>query len=291
MNQNSTQSKGMPNDWSREEVEAAVADYFDMLAKELSGVPYNKAEHNRLLQKTVKRSRGSIEFKHQNITAVLIELRFANIPGYKPRFNYQELLRVVVEDRLVDEKRLQKLAQEAVEKPVAKLPVVGNILSILVSRPKSKEEVSKLRDEPRSKRKLPPRDYLEEEARNRSLGRAGEELILQFEHERLWRAGKHGLADRIEHVAKTQGDGVGYDILSFEKTGRERLIEVKTTRFGALTPFFASRNEVRVSEAHDDEYQLYRLFQFEKGPQLFVLAGGLRQTCALEPTQFVGIPK
>jgi hypothetical protein len=29
------------------------------------------------------------------------------------------------------------------------------------------------------------RNYLEVEARNRSLGRAGEELVLEFEHQRL----------------------------------------------------------------------------------------------------------
>src|ERR1044071_5962183 len=108
----------MPDDWSREEVEATVADYFDMLAKDFSGIPYNKAEHNRALQQTVKRSRGSIEFKHQNITAVLMELGFGNIPGYKPRFNYQDLLRVVVEDRLARAKKLQETAHKAVETPV-----------------------------------------------------------------------------------------------------------------------------------------------------------------------------
>jgi hypothetical protein len=32
---------------SREEVEATVSDYFDMLAKELRGEDFNKAEHNR----------------------------------------------------------------------------------------------------------------------------------------------------------------------------------------------------------------------------------------------------
>jgi hypothetical protein len=59
---------------------------------------------------------------------------------------------------------------------------------------------------------------------------------IRLELERLQRAGKRNLADRIEHVARTQGDHLGYDIQSFEEDGRDRLIEVKTTRFGALTP-------------------------------------------------------
>lgn len=65
----------MPEAWSREEVEAAVADYFNMLGKELLGVPYNKAEHNRNLQRLLQnRPKGSVERKHQNISAILISL-------------------------------------------------------------------------------------------------------------------------------------------------------------------------------------------------------------------------
>jgi len=89
-------------DWSRIEVEAAVADYLDMLALELRGEPFNKANHNRdLLRVLDGRTRGSIERKHQNISAILIELGYPYIDGYKPLRNYQELLREVVEERLL----------------------------------------------------------------------------------------------------------------------------------------------------------------------------------------------
>lgn len=58
-------------DWSREEVEAIVADYLHMLTLELSGQSYNKTEHRRRLQaKLNQRSDGSIEFKHCNIRGV-----------------------------------------------------------------------------------------------------------------------------------------------------------------------------------------------------------------------------
>jgi hypothetical protein len=135
-----------------------------------------------------------------------------------------------------------------------------------------------------------PRNYLEIEARNRSLGLAGEELVFRFERERLRLAGEHNLADQVEHVARTQGDGLGYDIRSFEVDGRDRLIEVKTTRFGALTPFFASRSEVEFSEERRDDYQLYRLFSFRAEPRLFTLAGSLRSSCQLEPFSYSGVP-
>jgi hypothetical protein len=73
--------------------------------------------------------------------------------------------------------------------------------------------------------------------------------------------------------------------------GRERLIEVKTTRFGALTPFFASGNEVEVSEERRDDYQLYRLFGFRAEPRLFTLAGSLKGSCQLQPLIYSAVPE
>lgn len=70
------------DDWSREEVEAIVADYLGMLALELAGSPYNKAEHRRSLAKRLNdRSEGSIEFKHANISAALIQAGLPFISG------------------------------------------------------------------------------------------------------------------------------------------------------------------------------------------------------------------
>lgn len=75
-------------DWSEDEVNAAVAAYFDMLASEARQVPYNKSALNSALrQKLTSRSKSSIELKHQNISAVLQSLELPFIPGYKPRGN------------------------------------------------------------------------------------------------------------------------------------------------------------------------------------------------------------
>jgi hypothetical protein len=72
-------------DWTRDEVEATVADYFAMLDLELRAERYSKADHNRRLQQRIGRSKGSIEFRHQNISAVLINFRQPFIRGYLPR--------------------------------------------------------------------------------------------------------------------------------------------------------------------------------------------------------------
>lgn len=79
--------------WSNKEVELIIADYFKMLTDELAGSSVNKAEHRRcLLPLLNNRSEGSIEFKHQNISAVLINLGQPYIIGYLPRFNFQKML-------------------------------------------------------------------------------------------------------------------------------------------------------------------------------------------------------
>jgi len=142
----------MADDWSRVEVEAAVSDYFDMLAMELRGEAFNKAEHNRNLQKLLNnRPKGSIERKHQNISAIFIALGYPYIDGYKPLGNYQRLLRDVMEERLNGTTSLDQAAAIAVEQPAESLPQISNILSILVDPPKREDDKSRLSDVPRLK--------------------------------------------------------------------------------------------------------------------------------------------
>lgn len=280
----------MSEDWSQQEVEVIVEDYLGMLALELRGQPYNKAERNRDLRMLLPgRSRGSIEFKHANISAVMLELGYPYVDGYKPRGNYQGLLQDVVERRVYAKPELATTVGDLIQQPVIKPMRLDDVLAILVEPPTPAKKREALYDKPRVRRPMTKRNYLEQEARNHSLGRAGEELVLEFEYQRLWRAGQKALAERIEHVSK-KDDGYGFDVLSFETDGRERLVEVKTTRFGALTPFFASKNEVEVSEERSSDYHVYRLFDFSKSPRLFTLAGSMRSTCNLDPVQFRATP-
>jgi hypothetical protein len=63
-----------------------------MLADDVAGRAYNKAEHNRALQEEIGRPRGSIEYKHQNVSAVLKGFGEEWISGNKPAFNFQSSL-------------------------------------------------------------------------------------------------------------------------------------------------------------------------------------------------------
>lgn len=81
-------------DWSEAEIQATVEDYFSMLTYEMRGVDYNKSEHRAVLMGALSnRSKGAVELKHQNISAILNEEGLRFIEGYKPRGNYQKVLR------------------------------------------------------------------------------------------------------------------------------------------------------------------------------------------------------
>jgi len=279
----------MADDWSREEVEATVADYFDMLEQELRGRDYNKSEHRRSLAGLLRgRTDGAIERKHQNISAVLIKLGFVYISGYKPLRNYQQLLLEAVSDRLEGSQSLVDLVRVQVAEP-APVPSVEDILAALVEAPvpdpdRDRYDRTIARERPSGRVGV---DYLAMEAGNRSLGAAGEEFVCRFEIARLAYAGKERLASKVERVSETRGDGLGFDVLSFETSGRERWIEVKTTAYGASTPFYVSRNELAVSRDANGLFHLYRAFNFRRQPRLFAKPGPLDQSFSLEPIQFV----
>ena len=274
------------DNWSRVEMEACVASYLTMLALELNGQRYNKTAYaEALMRKLDDRNRGSVEFKHCNISAVLLDLGYPSISGYKPRFKYQHELVDVVESQLAANPVIDAAAQAAVERPAIEI-AVSESHAVWVTAPKP----SKVRE---AAAEYSPsfspiwRDYLAREARNRSLGRAGELFVLELESRRLHAEGKKALSARVEHVAASQGDGLGYDVLSFESNGRERLIEVKTTAFGELTPFYVSRNEIARSNADADKYRLYRLFDFREKPRVFQLPGSIEAHCKLDPVTYL----
>ena len=77
------------NDWSDGELDAAVTAYLDMLAKEQAGRLYTKADANTSLREgpLKGRTKGSVEYRMQNISAVLEEIGQSWLPGYKPARN------------------------------------------------------------------------------------------------------------------------------------------------------------------------------------------------------------
>ena len=274
----------MADTWNRLEVEAVVATYLAMYELEVLNRPYVKTEYIRSLEGQLdKRSEASIEYKCGNISAALEELGLPFIDGFKPYRNYQQLVLEVVSDRVRERRGLLDLIK-ATAQQAGVVPQVEDILAALGEPPEKPEKPYP--DRGAGSSPPVPLDYVALEAWNQSLGRAGEEFVLRFERARLTRGGQENLADRIEWASIERGDWLGFDIRSYETDGSDRFIEVKTTRYGRRTPFFASRNEVRTSMDLDRSYHLYRAFAFDRGAKLFILPGRLDRSCSLDPLTF-----
>lgn len=272
--------------WNATEVSATVRSYLDMLVQELAGQRYNKSACRQLLFDALggARSHASIEFKYCNISAVLQLLHYPSINGYKRRTNFQKSLMQEVEQQVPRYPQLASIVQAAVTQPAAE-PVAPNFDHVLQDPPRQAHHVSEALAE-YAVRSPVKRDYLAQEARNQSLGLAGELFALAYEQWRLQQQGLPGLAQRVEHVSQTLGDGLGFDIRSFDAQGNEQMIEVKTTRFAKDTPFFVSRNELDVSEQKSAHFHLYRIYEFRQQPKLFTLKGAITAHCQLDPVTY-----
>lgn len=272
------------NGWDWLECEACVADYFEMLNKDLINQPYNKTAHRKLLaEKLNSRSNGSIEFKHQNISAILVEMGFPYIPGYKPRFNYQSQLREVV------------LAHIAANQD--KIDSFASGISY-TERPSYLSDWDNVLDNELPERipvvARPPRKYLARicnypqlEAANRQLGASGEKFVIAFEKHMLNQLGRNDLADEIEWSSNVRGDGLGFDVRSFRVEARtdrveEHFIEVKTTNNGKYQPFYVTPNELDFSRDSSENYSLYRVFELKKRGRIFRLPGAIDQHVSLQ---------
>jgi hypothetical protein len=263
-------------DWTENELDLIIADYFLMLDDESGGIPYNKAQHNRLLQDKIDRSKGSIEFKHQNISAVLHQLGLPTIRGYLPAANYQTAIISAI-DRYLSRNpgalHPERVASGFAERPGLFVETAPALLPVAPRR----EDVERL------VRKFNP---VERDFRNRKLGRDGEELVFQFEREKLERLDRPDLAKKIRWISEEDGDGAGYDILSFDEKGKERFLEVKTTVGSDTTPFYITRNELSFSSERPEAFRLCRVFDFSIRPKMFELAPPLANFVHLSPLSY-----
>lgn len=273
--------------WSADELDAIVADHFAMLAQEVVGAFYVKAHHARDLMARTGRTHRSVEFKHMNISAVLTELGLPTIRGYKPKPNYQAAIFPAIDRYLSSNPHdfhsgafqprwVREVSPSAAALRFAEPPAIfvdDSPPPPGAPRPPRPEGLERL------VRKFDPvaRDF-----RNRSLGKAGEALIIDFERRRLEALDRKDLASKIRWVAQEDGDGAGYDIHSYDRQGNDRLIEVKTTQGARSTPFFVTRNELSLAHERPHHFRLYRLYEVAQAPRLFKLKPPLEETVTLE---------
>src|ERR1035438_489333 len=168
-------------DWQNDELDAIVVGYFVMLDADLAGRYYVKAEHRRTLMAQIDRPKGSVEFKHRNISAALDEIGLPWIPGYKPAMKYQNAIFDSIDRYLTQHPAIFEAVPVV---PPATMPVAA----VFVDAPSLAAQTVPVPDQLRCLvRKFDPveRDY-----RNRFLGKAGESFVLDRSEER--RVGKEG---------------------------------------------------------------------------------------------------
>jgi hypothetical protein len=248
--------------WDDDELDAIVADYFAMLDSEILRRPYVKSRHSAALMARIGRTHRSVEFKHQNVSAVLDELGLPWIRGYQPKRNYQGAIFDAID-------RYLSTHPAALNPPAPADFLLPKPENVFVDPPKLKATAP---SPERLRRLVQKFDPVERDEQNRTLGRAGERLVFDIERRTLETCQRPDLARKVRWISQEIGDGAGYDILSFDPTGQELLIEVKTTNGGPQTPFFISRNEFRVAAEQADAWRLYRVHLFVQAPRIFALA-------------------
>lgn len=142
----------------------------------------------------------------------------------------------------------------------------------------------------KSKKSFTPRkvNYEAKSTITRELGLNGELAVIKNEKKYLIDNNREDLAEKIEHISQTKGDGAGYDILSYDLNGNKRYIEVKTTAKDENHFFFITDNEIEFSKENADNYSLYRVYNFKENDKIFYfeIKGNLTDKIDFKPITY-----
>lgn len=265
-------------DWTQEEIDLVVSDYFDMRGKFLRGESFVKARHYERIVQLTGRSKGSVERKYMNISATLERLSLPLLKGYAPYRNFQAALLKSVEQFVAMEWDTEIVPGAASnEFAEAEQLYVGPQPDIAEPLATNNHEMERIA------RKFDP--ALRDE-RNRKIGLAGEKRVFESEIIRLRAADRPDLAKKVQWISQELGDGAGYDILSFDTEGKERFLEVKTTVGHNRTPFFLSKNEHDFANEAAQNFRVFRLYNWGRNPQAFLIKPPLDNSLILEPSAY-----
>ena len=111
------------------------------------------------------------------------------------------------------------------------------------------------------KNNRPPVDFEREAKIHKKLGNQGEQIVLRLEREHLRAIGRKDLAENVRWASQ-DSDMFGYDIVSFDDGGRDKLIEVKSTTRPpqGVTSFIISSNQYHQAKRLEN-YYLYVVFE------------------------------
>lgn len=103
-----------------------------------------------------------------------------------------------------------------------------------------------------------------------ATGLEGEQIVVMVEKYYLSSIGRQDLADKVRNIAREDGDGFGYDVLSFFENGTQKYIEVKSTKQNIYNPFYMSENELSFLKQNNSDAFIYRVLVDKESPRLRV---------------------
>ncbi len=136
-----------------------------------------------------------------------------------------------------------------------------------------------------------PVDFEVENRKNKAIGNRGEDIVMKAEKAHLKSKGKTSLADKVKKEAGTD-DSLGYDILSFDESGDEKYIEVKSTNspFTTNVNFHISDNQYKIAKKLDNKYYFYIVFNVKsKSPEIWMIKNPMQYESKgldLSPTNY-----
>lgn len=205
---------------------------------------------------------------------------------------------LIAEDN-VDGIDISKISDDKIEydNDDVSFEIPTNITDIVVETQPPEVSIRKKSSQPRKYRPV-KRDYVKSNKNKKIAGDTGEQIILAIEKQKLNDFGRDDLSEKVNWDSKDMGDGLGYDILSYDilPNGEEKeiFIEVKTTTGSINKPFDVSINEVKFSQEHSDSFYIYRVYSLSSGcskVKYYKIAGSIPENFNLIPTSFQAYKK
>ncbi|MBO9561065.1 MAG: DUF3883 domain-containing protein [Caulobacter sp.] len=245
--------------WNEAEQDMVVGDYLVMLDKVMTGRAYDPANHQRALRFVTNRSGGAITFLQGEISAVLTLIGLPILKDHPPRWDFG--------DGLVDSVDRCLTAKPAALKDLAQPPALlgRSVAPILAEGAPSRAHHAA--PSARTEQLVAKFDPAARDLDARMLARIGVAAALVYEQGRLEQRGRQDLAQQVRLVLPT--DPEGCDLVSFSRTGAQRLIAVKTTTGGPATPFRLTPAEEALREAQPGAFIVYRLYDVAREARVF----------------------
>lgn len=133
-------------------------------------------------------------------------------------------------------------------------------------------------------------DYSEQQRISQKIGDRGEELVLRNEIKKVTEWGlSNDIISQVRRVS-LESDDYGFDILSFDKDGNERYLEVKTTKLNRKDfSFILTKNEFEHAKAYGNKYSFVIVFDILNQPRIWYMGNPFLQEpyqVNIQPTQY-----